>query len=147
MDVIPKGTTLQDGREGGLVEVGNTVTVKKEVEISMVQDYDKINLAAGDLTAETWDVSIFDEMTVTVSRDSGTTDSITIEVSADGSTYSPVPVSGRDASTGGFKSLTGLTSGQYTIPLNAQKVRFTKSGNTDPFTITWAARNAGRSAY
>lgn len=121
------------------------LTVRQETEIMAYQENDRITITASTTPVPTWDISWADEITVSVAR-TGTTDTVKIEISMDGTNFSTIAPVGRDSLNGNYLSCAALADKMVTIPFNARKVRFTANGNTDTFVIDWSARNSGRSA-
>jgi hypothetical protein len=139
--VIP-ATRSTDDNYATPVVVKDTVTVRQEIEMAAIQEYDRFTLNSA-TPVDTWDISHMDEVTVEVASD-GTTDTVKISTSADGENFDEISPVGRNAADGSYLSAAALKDNKVTIPFNARKLRFTASGTTDTFTISWSARNSGR---
>ena len=123
--------------------IAGNITINN-TDRSTVQEYDRFSIGAAAGSVDTYDISHCDEVVVTVDTD-GSTDALSIYASVDGTNFDAIPVEGRDL-TAAIVSCTGTADNIYTIPFNGKKLRFTKAGTTDTYTISWSARNSGRGA-
>ena len=118
----------------------------QEADVATLQDSDRFSIGTATGSVDTWDISWADEVHVIIDSD-GTTDALSVYSSHDGTNFSPTPVNGRTSAAGGAYVAASITGDlNLTIPFNGKKLRFTKAGTTDTVTVSWSARNSGRSA-
>jgi hypothetical protein len=133
------------------VDIGNGLFARRVfidnpgVEMAAIQDYDRFTITASVDPVDTWDISAFDEVALSVYSAAGT-DTVQVLVSVDGVNFENVSPSGRDASTGSTVSCAALINKKVTIPFNGKKLRFVASAANDTIIISWSARNSGRVA-
>jgi hypothetical protein len=132
---------------GTVGDAAKSHITNQEVPVATLQEYDRFTIGAAAGTEDTWDISHLDEMFVEITS-SGTTDPVSIFGSVDGENFGSVPLEGRDQTANYVACVWTSAAGGVTfrIPLNYRKVRFSKTGTTDTVTVSWSARNSGRSA-
>ena len=110
------------------------------VDMSTVQDYDSMTIAAGG-SEQTWDLSMFDEMQFDFSGADAS--GLSVFTSKDGVSFSATARKPWDLATRAAAGGSVLSDGEYLLELNCKTVKFVNNGAT-AVTLHWSAKATQR---
>ena len=109
--------------------------------MASIQDFDSFSFSTGSVIVGNLD--IFDEISFSITSTPGS-DTVSITSSKDGTNFGSAKILPTNETTAALAGSVDLPNGEYVALINCKSIKFTHSGSTDAFRVTWAARNAGR---